>query len=145
MSEKRYILKKEEAYTFHEMCFVRDCLLKEKSESLQKNPQDEKILENLNKLCDSLSEAVTTTAIFFMPKTTYDLFSSFQGQNAVCMVDVNDVESWYAGVEKTSDEISAEWKKHLLPKISVLLNHLKNGNQVVPVVIQADNLLLLNS
>lgn len=118
MVENYSILRKTEAYSFDELCFL------------------EKICKKFQSLKESIEKSKESMAVFFMPQSTYDIFAAFQGNNAICQIAREDIESAIKGLNVLE---KSKMSFHLEKKLNVLLDFLNEGNEVQPVAIQADN------
>ena len=123
VQEELYISEKEEAYTYDEILFIKDC-------------NDKKHLEKkLELLAKAVKDNKKTSAIFFMPKASYEISSLFQGDILICEIEKSDTQNLLD---------SLKWKeasfiqRHVFGKLKTLLEYLQEGNSVYPVVIQAD-------
>ena len=107
MTKKQiYIINKEEAYTYDELDFISQMILKNGENDQPPLPakatdlvtksapstNSQLLLDKIEKLKSALAQNKTSMAIFFMPKQTFDLFSIIQGQKAICQIDLEDIE-----------------------------------------------------
>ena len=68
------IIKKDEAYTYDELAFLEEELLP----LLTDEKQSRAAGELLSSLKTSLENQRTTSAVFFMPQNTFNIFSSIE-------------------------------------------------------------------
>ncbi|MCR5494371.1 MAG: hypothetical protein K6F15_01935 [Treponema sp.] len=112
-----YITEKEELYTFDELSLIKEAA-----------PED--IQEKLSLMLDALASFKSSKALFFMPKATYDLMSLFQANKSICDISADDIRLICKG--SVNEKLSH--------KLKILLQFVEDGNAVLPVVIEADNL-----
>ena len=135
MTKEISIIKKEEAYTYDELDFLKEKLL-----PLMKD-EEEKIAAGqlLNNLKASLENQKTSSAIFFMPQNTFNIFSLIQGDNSICKITKENIEALYKAFCVIDDWASQPILRHLQKKLKTLNDYLQQGNAVTPTVIAADN------
>lgn len=118
--------EKNELYTADELCSIETAL----SETEEKPAN---LIEKITKMQNSISDK-HRQAIFFMPEKTYNLFSLFQGKNALCSIGKDDIKTIAVLLEKTS------LPPQIMKKLNILEDFLQQGNTVYPVVTAVDNL-----
>ena len=128
------IIKKDEAYTYDELAFIEESLL-----PLVTDEQKEATEKILLSLKASLENQKTSAAVFFMPKNTFNIFSLIQGDNSICKITKENIETLYKTFNLIDDWTSQPILKHLQKKLQVLNEYLQQGNAVTPTVIAADN------
>lgn len=135
MTKEISIIKKEEAYTYDELDFLKEKLL-----PLMKD-EEEKIAAGqlLNNLKASLENQKTSAAVFFMPQNTFNIFSLIQGDNSICKITKENIEALYKTFNLTDDYDNQPIYDHLKAKLHTLNEYLQQGNEVSPTVITADN------
>ncbi len=156
-----FFMPKDEALSWHELNFISNSLSSlqntraKKSSMNVKDTKDievEKIESNLENtflikktqlLMSSLFENKNSTAIFFMPKATFDFFSLVQGNTALCEISLDEVKRINFAVKEIDceDKKNAEFtfmKNRLSKKMDTLQKYLQEGNQVKTVHIQAE-------
>lgn len=116
--------KKNELYTADELCTIKTAL----SEATEKSAS---LIEKITKMQNSIKDK-HKQALFFMPAQTYNLFSVFQNQNAICDISKNDIKVVISILEKSS------LPQRLMEKLTVLNDFLQQGNTVHPVVTAID-------
>ena len=135
MTKEISIIKKEEAYTYDELDFLKEKLL-----PLMKD-EEEKIAAGqlLNNLKASLENQKTSAAVFFMPQNTFNIFSLIQGDNSICKITKENIEALYKTFNLADDYDNQPIYDHLKVKLHTLNEYLQQGNEVSPTVITADN------
>lgn len=135
MTKEISIIKKEEAYTYDELDFLKEKLL-----PLMKD-EEEKIAASqlLNNLKASLENQKTSAAVFFMPQNTFNIFSLIQGDNSICKITKENIEALYKTFNLADDYDNQPIYDHLKVKLHTLNEYLQQGNEVSPTVITADN------
>ena len=116
--------KKNELYTADELCTIKTAL----SETTEKSAS---LIEKITKMQNSIKDK-HKQALFFMPAQTYNLFSVFQNQNAICDINENDIKAVISILEKSS------LPQRLMEKLNVLNDFLQQDNTVYPVVTAID-------
>lgn len=137
MKEQFLLSKKKETYSFDELCFLEECM-KNFSEKDEGFGQSQARLECMKNSVESKPQGM---AVFFMPKNMFDMFALVQGDNSVCDFDLCDVENFVQAVEKyecSGEEKLSKIKSHVLEKVKVLLDFIRQGNGVKPVAIEVD-------
>ena len=134
MNKQILIIKKEEAYTYDELDLLEEKLLPHVLDERQKVDAG----EVLKKLKASLENQKNSMAIFFMPQNTFNIFSLIQGDNSICKITKENVQSLYDAFD-LFDEAGQPVYAHLHQKLKVLKEYLENGNAVTPTAITADN------
>ncbi len=129
------IIKKEEAYSYDELAFLEEKLLPQLADKNLQNPLAEKI----KSLMASLQNQKSSMAIFFMPKTSFNIFALIQGDNSVCQITKEEIQALYKAFDFIAGKNPQPIHAHLQKKIKVLKDYLEAGNEVSPVPIQADN------
>ena len=112
--------KKNELYTADELCTIKTAL----SEATEKSAS---LIEKITKMQNSIKDK-QKQALFFMPAQTYNLFSVFKNQNAICDISKNDIKAVISILEKSS------LPQRLMEKLNVLNDFLQQDNTVYPVV-----------
>lgn len=118
-----YISEKEEAYTYDEILFIKNC------------NDEERLKEKLELLAKAVKDNKKTSAIFFMPKASYEISSLFQGDILICEIDKSDIQNFFDFLKCKETSFI---QRHVFGKLKTLLEYLQEGNSVYPVVIQAD-------
>lgn len=135
MKKEILVIKKEEAYTYDELDFLEENLLPLVKDGAQKVT----IAKVLSSLKLSLENQKMSSAVFFMPQNTFNIFSLIQGDNSICKINKEDIEALYK-VFDLPDECSGQpVYEHLQKKLKILNEYLRQGNSVTPTVIAADN------
>ena len=129
--------KKNELYTADELCAIKTAL----SETTEKSAS---LIEKITKMQNSIRDR-NRQAIFFMPEKTYNLFSIFQGQNAICDIGKNDIKTLLKLLERTSLSNKNSQISQIIKKLKILNEFLQQGNVVKPVVTAADVLSVQQS
>ena len=135
MTKEISIIKKEEAYTYDELDFLKEKLL-----PLMKD-EEEKIAAGqlLNNLKASLENQKISAAVFFMPQNTFNIFSLIQGDNSICKITKENIEALYKTFNLADDYDNQPIYDHLKVKLHTLNEYLQQGKEVSPTVITADN------
>ena len=128
------IIKKDEAYTYDELAFIEEKIL-----PLVDDGQTSVVAAVLSSLKASLENQKTSSAVFFMPQNTFNIFSLIQGDNSICKITKENIEALYKTFNLIDDWTSQPILKHLQKKLQVLNDYLQQGNAVTPTVIAADN------
>ena len=131
MTREISIIKKDEAYTYDEVSFLEEKLLPFVVDEKQK--RDAGAMLRALKL--SLENQKNSSAVFFMPQNTFNIFSLIQGDNSICKITKENIEALY----NTFDFIDDCDNKPLYKKVQTLNEYLQQGNAVTPTVIAADN------
>lgn len=134
MMETITAIRKPEVYSYDEICFLSHVL---------KCSSKDNVVAKLELMAEKLVADKDRSAVFFMPKSTFDIFSVFQGDNSICEFDLDDVSVLVDGFGMYGKEFPAIIIQHLEKKISVLKDFLASGNLVVPVVSQASEFFVL--
>lgn len=129
MQEELYISEKEEVYTYDEILFIKNC------------NNEERLEKKLELLAKAVKDNKKTSAIFFMPKASYEISSLFQGDILICEIDKSDIQNFFDFLKCKETSFI---QRHIFGKLKTLLEYLQEGNSVYPVVIQADCLKKLN-
>ena len=129
------IIKKEEAYTYDELNLIEEKLLPLVTDEGQKSSAGE-VLRALKK---SLENQKNSSAVFFMPQNTFNIFSLIQGDNSICKINKENIEALYNTFDFIDDCNNKPIYKHLQKKVQTLNEYLRQGNAVTPTVIAADN------
>ena len=140
MAREISIIKKEEAYTYDEL----DLLEKKLLPLLSDEEQTAAVGEILTNLKASLENQKTSMAVFFMPQTTFNIFSLIQGDNSICKIQKENIEALCKAFTLIDDLESQPIYEHLHKKIQLLNEYLQQGNAVSPTVIAADNFQRIN-
>ena len=135
MKKEITIIKKDEAYTYDELDFLEERLLPHVVHDAQKISA----AEVLHSLKASLANQKTSAAVFFMPKNTFNIFSLIQGDNSICKISNENIESLCKAFNLVDNLASKPIFSHLKKKLQVLNEYLQQGNEVTPTVIAADN------
>lgn len=128
MTSSVYICQKPEAYTWHELSF------------LQESVTSQDLKSKLQNLMDLLKEKTDSSAIFFMPKTSFDIFSFFQAQQNTPQFSNQDFAQIYSQVSLVHQSNPTKMSAHMEQKTKVLADF---QNQVNPVQIPMDILSTL--
>ena len=134
MNREITIIKKEEAYTYDELALLEEKLLPLMEGEKQKGAGE--VLQNLK---SSLENKKASSAVFFMPQNTFNIFSMIQGDNSICKITKETIEALFKAFELIDDCDSRPIYSHLKKKLRVLYEYLEQGNAVTPTVIAADN------
>ena len=135
MTREISIIKKEEAYTYDELNLIEEKLLPLVKDEEQRCAAGE-VLRALKK---SLENQKTSSAVFFMPQNTFDIFSLIQGDNSICKITKENIEALCKVFDLAGNQASQPVYKHLQKKVQTLNEYLQQGNAVRPTVIAADN------
>ena len=135
MTREISIIKKEEAYTYDEVRFLEEKLLPFVVDEKQKSAAG----EMLRALKLSLENQKNSSAVFFMPQNTFNIFSLIQGDNSICKITKENIEALYNTFDFNDDCDNKPIYKHLYKKVQTLNEYLQQGNAVTPTVIAADN------
>ena len=135
MSKKILIIKKEEAYSYDELAWLEEKLLPMVADKNQKAA----LAQILSSLKAGLENQKASMALFFMPQSTFNIFSLIQGDNSICKIEKENIAALFAAFALLKDLAGEEIYFHLQKKIKTLNEYLQQGNQVTPTVIQADN------
>ncbi len=139
MKKEISIIKKDEAYTYDELDFLEEKLL----QHIEDDAQKISAAEVLHSLKASLENQKTSAAVFFMPKNTFNIFSLIQGDNSICKISNENIESLCKAFNLADNLASKPIFSHLKKKLQVLNEYLQQGNEVTPTVIAADNFSLM--
>lgn len=123
MQAEVYISEKEEVYTYDEILFIKNC------------NNEERLEKKLELLENAVKDNKKTSAIFFMPKSSYEISSLFQGDILICEIDKSDIQNFFDFLKCKETSFI---QRHIFGKLKTLLEYLQEGNSVYPVVIQAD-------
>ncbi|MCR4741397.1 MAG: hypothetical protein K5866_00790 [Treponema sp.] len=135
MPREIQIIKKEEAYSYDELAFLEEKLLPGVAD---KNLQTA-LSEKFKNLMASLQNQKSSMAIFFMPKTSFNIFALIQGDNSICQISKEEIQALYKAFDFIAEKDLEPIHAHLQKKIKVLKDYLQAGNEVSPLPIQADN------
>ncbi len=135
MKKEILVIKKEEAYTYDELDFLEENLLPLVKDEAQKVT----IAKVLNSLKLSLENQKMSSAVFFMPQNTFNIFSLIQGDNSICKINKEDIEALYKVFDLPDEWSGQPVYEHLQKKLKILNEYLRQGNSVTPTVIAADN------
>lgn len=135
MTREISIIKKDEAYTYDEVSFLEEKLLPFVVDEKQK--RDAGAMLRALKL--SLENQKNSSAVFFMPQNTFNIFSLIQGDNSICKINKENIEALYNTFDFIDDCDNKPIYKHLYKKVQTLNEYLQQGNAVTPTVIAADN------
>ena len=138
MMKEISIIKKDEAYTYDELAFIEEKIL-----PLVDDGQTSVVAAVLSSLKASLENQKTSSAVFFMPQNTFNIFSLIQGDNSICKITKENIEALYKTFNLIDDWTSQPILKHLQKKLQVLNDFLQQGNAVTPTVIAADNFYVI--
>jgi hypothetical protein len=139
MMKEISIIKKDEAYTYDELEMIEESLLP----LVVDEDQREAAGDILRSLKASLENQKTSAAVFFMPKNTFNIFSLIQGDNSICKISNENIESLCKAINLADNLASKPIFSHLKKKLQVLNEYLQQGNEVTPTVIAADNFSLM--
>ena len=129
------IIKKEEAYTYDELNLIEENLLPLVSDEGERCAARE-VLRALKK---SLENQKNSAAIFFMPQTTFNIFSLIQGDNSICKITRENIEALCKVFDLAGNQANQPVYRHIQKKVQTLNEYLQQGNAVTPTVISADN------
>lgn len=135
MKKEILVIKKEEAYTYDELDFLEENLLPLVKDEAQKVT----IAKFLSSLKLSLENQKMSSAVFFMPQNTFNIFSLIQGDNSICKINKEDIEALYKVFDLPDEWSGQPVYEHLQKKLKILNEYLRQGNSVTPTVIAADN------
>lgn len=143
MTRKISIIKKDEAYTYDELNLIEETLLPFVADEGQRCA----VGGLLRALKESLENQKTSSAVFFMPQNSFNIFSLIQGDNSICKITKENIEALYKALNGAylrsmylPDNHSGQLiYKHLQKKLETLNEYLQQGNAVRPTVIAADN------
>ena len=135
MKKEILVIKKEEAYTYDELDFLEENLLPLVKDEAQKVT----IAKFLSSLKLSLENQKMSSAVFFMPQNTFNIFSLIQGDNSICKINKEDIEALYKVFDLPDEWSGQPVYEHLQKKLKILNEYLLQGNSVTPTVIAADN------
>lgn len=139
MSDIFYALKKPEVYSHDEIKFLKNCVDSQAEKADEYKALQEKLYEMEKAICANR----TDTAIFFMPQTTYDIFSIFQGQNSICNFLKEDAQLLMEALSAANQEENRKYVEHVLQKVKILNDFLSAGNSVQPVPSAASEFFIL--
>ena len=135
MTREISIITKEEAYTYDELNLIEEKLL-----PLVKDEKEREAVGGLlRSLKESLENQKTSSAVFFMPQNTFNIFSLIQGDNSICKITKENIEALCKVFDLTGIQAEKPVYKHLQKKLETLNEYLQQGNSVSPTVIAADN------
>ena len=134
MNREITIINKEEAYTYDELDLIEEKLLPLVNEELKGA-----VADVLHSLKSSLENQKTSSAIFFMPQNTFNIFSLIQGDNSICKITKESIEALYKAFCVIDGWASQPILRHLQKKLKTLNDYLQQGNAVTPTVIAVDN------
>lgn len=135
MTREISIIKKEEAYTYDELNLIEEKLLPLVADEEQKCA----VGVLLRALKESLENQKTSSAVFFMPQNTFNIFSLIQGDNSICKITKENIEALCKVFDLAGIQAEKPVYKHLQKKLETLNEYLQQGNMVTPTVIAADN------
>ena len=135
MAREISIIKKEEAYTYDELNLIEEKLLPLVADKEQRSAAG----EVLRALKESLENQKTSSAVFFMPQNTFNIFSLIQGDNSICKITKENIEALCKVFDLAGIQAEKPVYKHLRKKLETLNEYLQQGNAVRPTVIAADN------
>ncbi|MCR5284440.1 MAG: hypothetical protein K6D95_02480 [Treponema sp.] len=135
MTREISIIKKEEAYTYDELNLIEEKLLPLVADEGQKSA----VGGLLQALKESLENQKTSSAVFFMPQNTFNIFSLIQGDNSICKITKENIEALCKVFDLAGIQAEKPVYKHLQKKLQTLNEYLQQGNMVTPTVIAADN------
>ena len=139
MKKEISIINKEEAYTYDELDFLEEMLLPLVGDiELKLSAGD-----FLRSLKESLENQKASSAVFFMPQETFNIFSLIQGDNSICKINKNSINALYKAFDFINDCEKHTIYMHLKKKIQLLNEYLEQGNSVTPTVIAADNFSMM--
>lgn len=130
-------ITKDELYTFDELVLIKQSLEKENQKS--GNFADE--LKILGLLMEGTGNNPEKTAVFFMPLQTFNIFAMIQGDNSLCSIKTENLEKIFSVFQKNEKQLlnATEDEKSLIcKKLKVLLEFLRSGNEVKPVITPVD-------
>lgn len=135
MKKEIIVIKKEEAYTYDELAWLEEKLLPLVADEMQKRST----AEVLSSLKTSLENQKTSAAVFFMPQSTFNIFSLIQGDNSICKITKENIEALYKAFDLIEGCENQPIFSHFKKKLQLLNEYLLQGNDVTPTVIAADN------
>ena len=138
MSREISIIKKEEAWSFDELDLLEEKLLPLVTDKTQQAEAG----EILKALKASLEGRKNSMAVFFMPQASFNFFSMLQGDNSICTIQKENIETLYKAFDlfDAADSFATQpIYTHLKNKLRVLSDYLLQGNTVFPTAITADN------
>ena len=135
MAREISIIQKEEAYTYDELNLIEEKLLPLVADEEQRSAAGE-VLRALKK---SLENQKTSSAVFFMPQNTFNIFSLIQGDNSICKITKENIEALCKVFDLAGIQAEKPVYKHLRKKLETLNEYLQQENAVRPTVIAADN------
>ena len=135
MTREISIIKKEEAYTYDELNLIEENLLPLMADEGERCAAGE-VLRALKK---SLENQKTSSAVFFMPQNTFNIFSLIQGDNSICKITKENIEALCKVFDLADIQTEKPVYRHLQKKLETLNEYLQQGNSVTPTVIVADN------
>lgn len=133
-----YISNKDELYTFDEFEILKT-VVESKSDS-----SDSILIQKIISLQKSLEEKKDSMAIFFMPQNTFAVFSIFQGSSSLEGFTLLELQRLYNLLLLVTDDELKEFctqKQHMENKLKVLIDFIKQGNEVYPMLTPADYLM----
>ena len=135
MTREISIIKKEEAYTYDELNLIEEMLLPLVKDEEQRCAAG----EVLRALKESLENQKSSSAVFFMPQNTFNIFSLIQGDNSICKITKENIEALCKVFDLAGIQSEKPVYKHIQKKLETLNEYLQQGNSVSPTVIAADN------
>ncbi|MCR5062058.1 MAG: hypothetical protein K6A89_02115 [Treponema sp.] len=141
MKKEILIIKKEEAYTYDELDFLEEKLLP-LVEDIELKLSAGDFLRSLK---ESLENQKASSAVFFMPQETFNIFSLIQGDNSICKINKNSINALYKAFDFVDDFEKHPVYSHLKKKLQMLDDYLEQGNSVSPTVIAADNFSVMRN
>lgn len=141
MTREISIITKEEAYTYDELNLIEEKLLPLVADEGQRCA----VGGLLRALKESLENQKSSSAVFFMPQNTFNIFSLIQGDNSICKINKENIEALYKAFDLIDDSDRQPVFSHLKKKLQTLYEYLQRGNAVTPTVIAADNFLTIES
>lgn len=139
MTREISIIKKEEAYTYDELNLIEEKLLPLVTDDGERSAAGE-VLRALKK---SLENQKTSSAVFFMPQNTFNIFSLIQGDNSICKITKENIEALCKVFDLAGIQAEKPVYKHIQKKLETLNEYLQQGNAVRPTLIAADNFSLM--
>ena len=127
MDTETFIAEKVEIYTFDELSFLKEC---------EKSP-----FSVLEKLIQALKDEKEKCVVFFMPESSFKIFSVFQGDNSITSFSLQDASNLLTNVQSFSEKnpLQEKLKAHMEKKLSALYDFMQKGNGLVPVKIETDS------
>lgn len=129
--EKIQVMNKPEAWSYGELECLGNFL------SATETPDSKAVLSKINSMLKVLEDQKDSKAIFLMPQNTFDIFSIFQGNNAVCAICLEDARYLLSLLNSGKTSFPESVAKHFSEKLKTLEDFLAAGNGVNPVVISA--------